>query len=75
MSTFVVLINEVFFRIIYRMFRYHLVAFDLFGRLTKFFFSVKYLSPLTFSTLVRSTSDLLRFLERIAASKLTAWLS
>jgi len=37
--------------------------------------SVIDLSSVTFSVIVSSTSELLRFLERMAASKPTSWLS
>lgn len=37
--------------------------------------SVIYLRPDTFSVIISSTSELLRFLERMAASKPTSWLS
>jgi hypothetical protein len=37
--------------------------------------SVLYLRPDTFSVIVGSTSELLRFLQRMAASKPTSWLS
>ena len=41
----------------------------------KFVVSVDALSPDTFSALSCSTSELLRFLQRMAASKPTSWLS
>lgn len=37
--------------------------------------SVIYLRPVTFSVIISLTSELLRFLERMAASKPTSWLS
>ena len=80
MSTSAFLISSIklpLFYTIYKRFCYQssLPRSWLFYRSVDFLFSVKFLSLLTFSTQISSTSELLRYLWRMAASKPTSWLS